>query len=83
MAAAKLEVIISQLLKDIETKFQRLYPEIFGSGFSIKLLRTMLDVTGTSGRQKSNMSVDKPEVLVSQLLHDIETNSQLLVDLFS
>jgi hypothetical protein len=40
----------------------------------------MLDVTG---RQNSNMSVDKPLVLVHQLLCDIETNSHVVVDLFS
>ena len=74
MAAAKPEVLISQLLYGIETKFQRL-PPFSGSNFSMELLPTLWDETGSP---KSNMAAAKPEVLISQLVGKVETKLEML-----
>ena len=78
MAAAKLEVLISQLPDKIATPFQRLTP-FSGSSNSMAPLRILSDVTGS---RFLKMAAAKPEVLISQLLDKIATPFQRLTPNF-
>ena len=75
MAAAKPEVLISQFLGKVETKFQLLHPPLSGSSFSVELLSILWDETGS---QKSKMAAVKPEVLLSRLIGEVETKFEML-----
>jgi hypothetical protein len=73
MAAAKPEVLISQLLHKIATPFERLTQPFYGSSNSMAILRILSDVTGS--RLLKTAAV-KPEVLISQLRDKIATPFQ-------
>ena len=78
MAAAKLEVLISQLLDKIATPFQRLTPIIGVQQLNGAIANTV-DV---SGSRFLKMAAAKPEVHISQLLDQIATPFQRLTPIF-
>ena len=80
MAAGILEIIIYQLLDNISTPIQTANPPFSGSRNSMALFRISSDVTGS---QKSKMAVDKPEILICQLLDKIGKKFQRLNRHFS
>ncbi len=64
MAVAKPEVLISQLVFQIATRFQRL-PQIFGVQ---QLEEAIANAARCSRKSESKMAVAKPEVLIAQLV---------------
>ena len=70
MAAAKPEVLTSQLLGKVETKFAMLYPHFWGPASQWSCRQHCGIKTGS---QKSKMAAAKPVVLISQLLDKVET----------
>jgi len=69
MAASKLKILTSQLLDEIEMKFQWARPTFSRSNISMGLVQILSDQTGSGN---SNMAASKPEILISQLLDEIE-----------
>jgi hypothetical protein len=64
MAVAKPEVLVSQLVGKIATRFQRL-PHVFGVQQPEGAIGNTPDVTGS---WKLKVAVAKPEILISQLV---------------
>ena len=79
MAAAKPEVLISQLPDQNSDAVPTANPPFCGSSNSMALLRILPDVTGS---RFFKMAAVKPEILISQLLDKIATPLQRLTSIF-
>ena len=66
MAASKPEVIISHLVGELVTKFQRLTPFVSG----VQQLNAN-SLNAVRPNRKSKMAASKPEVLIYQLVDEI------------